>query len=147
MGAAALMTDREVMSRLQAYVNVEAAGSGGPAMLFETGPENGWMTAPWARRAPHPRGASFGLEIYRRLPNDTDFTILARQGIPGLNFALIGDGYSYHTARDVPDRLSARTVRDSAKTSSPSPPPSTRSTSRDGPRRPRCTSISAASRR
>ncbi len=112
MGAAALTTDREVMSRLQAYVNVEAAGSGGPAMLFETGPENGWITVPWARRAPHPRGASFGLEIYRRLPNDTDFTILARQGIPGLNFALIGDGYSYHTARDVPDRLSARTVRD-----------------------------------
>ena len=50
--------------------------------------------------------------MYRRLPNDTDFTILARQGIPGLNFALIGDGYAYHTARDVPDRLSARTVRD-----------------------------------
>ena len=112
MGAAALATDREVMTRLQAYVNVEAAGSGGPAMLFESGPANGWITTPWARRAPHPRGASFGLEIYRRLPNDTDFTILARQGIPGLNFALIGDGYWYHTARDVPDRLSARTVRD-----------------------------------
>jgi hypothetical protein len=112
MGAAALATDREVMTRLQAYVNVEAAGSGGPAMLFETGPANGWITKPWARRAPHPRGASFGLEIYRRLPNDTDFTILARQGIPGLNFALIGDGYSYHTARDVPERLSARTVRE-----------------------------------
>jgi hypothetical protein len=112
MGAAALATDREVMTRLQAYVNVEAAGSGGPAMLFETGPANSWITIPWARRAPHPRGASFGLEIYRRLPNDTDFTILARQGIPGLNFALIGDGYSYHTARDVPERLSARTIRD-----------------------------------
>ena len=56
-------------------------------MLFETGPGNGWLVAPWARRAPHPRGGSFGIEIYRRLPNDTDFSILKRQGIPGLNFA------------------------------------------------------------
>jgi hypothetical protein len=112
MGAAALAADREVMTRLQAYINVEAAGSAGPAMLFETGPGNAWVAGPWARRAPHPRGASFAVEVYRRLPNDTDFTILARQAIPGLNLALIGDGYAYHTARDVPERLSSRTVRD-----------------------------------
>ncbi len=112
MGAAALVTDREVMNRLQAYINVEAAGSGGPAMLFEAGPENGWIAGPWARSAPHPRGASYGIEVYRRLPNDTDFTILARRGIPGLNLALIGDGYSYHTARDVPERISTRTLRE-----------------------------------
>ncbi len=112
MGAAALVTDREVMSRLQAYINVESAGSGGPAMLFEAGPGNSWVAAPWARSAPHPRGASYGVEIYKRLPNDTDFTIFARHGIPGLNLALIGDGYAYHTARDVPERISARTIRD-----------------------------------
>jgi hypothetical protein len=112
MGAAALVTDREVADRLQTYINVEAAGSAGPGMLFETGPGNGWVVGPWARHAPHPRGASFGYEIYRRLPNDTDFTVLGRHGVPGLNFALVGDGYSYHTARDVPERLSSRTVRD-----------------------------------
>lgn len=112
MGAAGLVTDREVTTRLQTYINVEAAGSAGPAMLFEAGPLNGWIVGPWARRAPHPRGASFGVEIYRRLPNDTDFTILARHGVPGLNFALVGDGYSYHTPRDVPERISSRTVRD-----------------------------------
>ena len=112
MGAAALVTDREVSARLQAYINIDAAGSRGPAMLFEAGPANGWIVGPWARRAPHPRGASFGVEIYRRLPNDTDFTILGRHAVPGLNFALVGDGYSYHTARDVPERLSSRTVRD-----------------------------------
>lgn len=115
MGAAAMMTDREVTSRLQAYVNVEAAGSGGSAMLFEAGPGNGWIIGPWARRAPHPRGASFGVEIYRRLPNDTDFTILGRQGIPGLNFATVGDGYAYHTARDVPERLSPRSLRETGE--------------------------------
>ena len=83
MGAAALITDREVTSRLQAYVNIEAIGSAGPPMLFETGPGNGWLVGPWARHAPSPRGASFGIEIYRRLPNDTDFSILKRRAFPG----------------------------------------------------------------
>lgn len=111
MGAAALVTDRLVASRLHAYVNVEAAGSDGTAVLFQAGPGNAWVTRPWARAAPHPRGGSFAIEVYRRLPNDTDFTILARQNIPGLNFAAVDDGYSYHTARDVADRLTSRALR------------------------------------
>jgi hypothetical protein len=111
MGAAALITDREVTSRLQAYLNVEAVGSSGAPTLFEAGPGNGWLIGPWARHAPNPRGASFGVEIYRRLPNDTDFSILKRQGIPGLNFAAIDDSYAYHTTRDTPERLSPETVR------------------------------------
>jgi hypothetical protein len=111
MGAAALMTDRVIGSNLKAYINVEAAGSDGAAVLFQTGPGNGWLTSAWARRAPHPRGGSFGIEVYRRLPNDTDFTILARENIPGLNFAAVDDGYSYHTARDEPNRLSSDSLR------------------------------------
>ena len=35
MGAAALVTDREVTSRLQAYVDLEAIGSAGTPTLFE----------------------------------------------------------------------------------------------------------------
>lgn len=112
MGAAALIDDREVSRRLHAYLNIEAAGSAGPARLFETGPGNGWLVEPWAARAPFPAGESFGVEIYRRLPNDTDFTILARAGVPGLNFGAIGDSYAYHTARDTPERLSPRTLRE-----------------------------------
>lgn len=111
MGAAAVVTDREVISRLHAYINLESIGSGGVPALFETGPGNGWLIAPWARRAPTPRGASFGIEIYRRLPNDTDFSILKRQGIPGLNFAVVDDSYAYHTTRDTPERLSGATLR------------------------------------
>ena len=66
--------------------------------------------SPWARRAPHPRGGSYALEVYRRLPNDTDFSILKTRDIPGLNFAAVGDSYAYHTARDTPERLSRQTL-------------------------------------
>ena len=111
MGAAALVTDREVTSRLRAYLNLESIGSSGTSVLFETGPGNGWLVAPWARRAPHPRGGSYAIEVYTRLPNDTDFSILKTRDVPGLNFAAVGDSYAYHTARDTPERLSRETVR------------------------------------
>ena len=111
MGAAGLVTDRDVMNRLRAYVNLESIGSSGTSVLFETGPANAWLVSPWARRAPHPRGGSYAIEVYRRLPNDTDFSILKTRDVPGLNFAAIGDSYAYHTARDTPERLSRETIR------------------------------------
>jgi hypothetical protein len=111
MGAAGLTADRDVMDRLQAYVNVDMTGSSGTAMLFETGPQNPWIVGAWRASAPHPRGASFAYEIYRRLPNDTDFSIFKRYGIPGLNFAVIGDSYAYHTARDTAGRVPDLTLR------------------------------------
>jgi hypothetical protein len=110
-GAAALVTERDLMDRLQAYVNVEATGSRGTAVLFETGPQNPWIVKPWAASAPHPHGMSFAVEIYRRLPNDTDFSVFKRHGIPGLNFAAIADSYAYHTARDTADRVPDETLR------------------------------------
>jgi len=111
MGAAGLTSDHDVMDRLQAYINIEATASAGTALLFETGPGNGWIVKPWARAAPHPRGVSFATEIYKRLPNDTDFSILKRYGIAGLNFALIRDSYPYHTARDTSERLPDSALR------------------------------------
>ena len=111
MGAAGLVTDREVMNRLRAYLNLESIGSSGTSVLFETGPANAWLVRPWARRAPHPRGSSYAIEVYRRLPNDTDFSVLKTRDVPGLNFAPIGDSYAYHTARDTPERLSRETIR------------------------------------
>ena len=111
MGAAALVADPDIANRVRAFLNVESIGSGGPVMLFETGPANGWLVRQWADAAAGPRGSSYATEIYRRLPNDTDFTILKRLGVPGLNFASIGESDTYHTARDTPDRLSTSALR------------------------------------
>ena len=110
MGAAAVMKD-PIMASAGAVLNFEAIGSGPPGLLFETGPGSGGLLEAWARSAPAPAGASYIVEVYKRLPNDTDFTLFKRAGIRGLNFAPIGDGYSYHTARDTPERLDPAVVR------------------------------------
>jgi hypothetical protein len=111
LGAAAAAVDRDIAYRIATYLNVDSIGSKGPSLLFESGPGNGWLVQAWARSAPRPRGASFAADIYRRLPNDTDFSILKRTGAPGLNFAPVDDSYAYHTSRDTAERLSDATIR------------------------------------
>ncbi len=108
LGAAAAVKDPTIATSVRVCINLDAIGSDGPAMLFEVGPSSGALVKRWARAAPQPRGASYAVEIYRRLPNDTDFSVFRRAGHPGLNFAAIGDSYGYHTARDGPERVTRR---------------------------------------
>jgi hypothetical protein len=110
MGAVGAMGDAELRARLKGYINLESTGSTGPAILFESGPTNEALIRAWAGAAPHPHGASYALEIYKRLPNDTDFTILKAAGIPGLNMAPVGNSHTYHTSRDTAERVSADTL-------------------------------------
>ena len=105
LGAEAAMGDATIRDRIAAYMNVEATGTSGPALLFESGPGNRWLTSAWARLAPYPRGGSFAIEIYKRTPNDTDFTMLKPSGAPGLNFAIVGGSTAYHTNRDTAARV------------------------------------------
>ncbi len=116
LGAAALVRDPEVTARLRAYINLDAVGADGPVPLFQTGPGNGWLVDAWARAGARRRGGSYQVEVYRRLPSDTDFSVLSRAGIPGLNFAAVGDGYAYHTPRDTPDRLTTRAIAEMGTT-------------------------------
>jgi hypothetical protein len=111
MGAAALVRDPEVLTRLKVYLNHDALGPSGPSVLFEA--TDGVLVDAWRRASPEPRGTSYAIEIYKRLPNDTDFTVLNASGIRGLNFATIGESAVYHTARDTADRISADTLRQS----------------------------------
>jgi len=111
MGAAAVVTDADVTGRLRAYVNVEATGADGASFLFESGPRAKPLLEAWAAAAPAPRGSAYTTEIYKRLPNDTDFSIFKRHDIPGLNFAPVLDSYAYHTSRDTPERLRNTTIR------------------------------------
>ncbi len=110
MGARALREAPE-FARVRAFLNFEAVGTNGPPRLFQAGPGNPWLTAAWASSAPRPSGSSLFTEIYSRLPNDTDFSVLAPSGPPGLNFAPTGNTFAYHTRLDTPARLESDTLQ------------------------------------
>jgi hypothetical protein len=105
LGASAFIAEHPWLEEVGAVFNFEARGTGGRPLLFETGPGSGGLVRAFAGAVPRAAGSSLGDEIYRRMPNDSDFTLFRRAGLPGLNFAFIeGVGY-YHTALDDIERL------------------------------------------
>lgn len=104
-GAAAFLSRHQWASDVELVLNFEARGASGPSILFETGPVDADLMRTVGRVAPRPLAYSYSADVYRRLPNDTDFTPFRRSGIAGFNFAFIGDSAAYHSALDTPERL------------------------------------------
>jgi hypothetical protein len=92
-------------------LNLEARGSTGPVIMFETSRDNAKLVDVFARSAPHPVGTSFAVEVYRLLPNDTDFTAFLDNDFAGLNSAYIDGGAVYHTPLDTPAAVDRRTLQ------------------------------------
>lgn len=111
MGARAFANQHPWMDEVKLVLSIEMRGGGGPSIMFETGRENGWVVQEYAAASPAPTMNSLSYEIYKRLPNDTDFSPFRDAGIQGLNFAAIGRAHVYHQQYDNAENLSARTVQ------------------------------------
>ena len=92
-------------------MNLEARGSSGPALMFETSERNGRLIREFARAAPYPVASSLMAFAYKLLPNDTDMTVFKRAGLNCLNFAFIETLQDYHTPRDCMETLDPRSVQ------------------------------------
>ncbi|MGY2064063.1 M28 family peptidase [Blastococcus sp. SYSU DS0619] len=87
-------------------LNLEARGTTGPPIMFETSLGNAGLAEVFADAAVHPVASSFAVEVYRALPNDTDFSVLLADGdFTGMNTAFIDGAAAYHSPQDAPERL------------------------------------------
>ncbi len=111
VGAQAFVDEHPWMDEIALVLNFEGRGAAGPATMFETGAENGWVVAEFARADPHPLGSSLGYEIYKYLPNDTDFSRFKEAGVAGLNFAYIEAADRYHRSTDTVENLSKASLQ------------------------------------
>lgn len=111
LGAESFASDDTNFTRVRAVVNVDARGSDGPAMLFETSHANAFLMSTVAPRLERPVTSSLFAAIYERMPNDTDFTVLKRGGAIGANFAAIGNISHYHTPLDRLTNLNLGTLQ------------------------------------
>ena len=102
---------RDLANRILMMVNLEARGSSGPGLTFETSNDNGALIREFARAAPYPMATSLMASIYKLLPNNTDFTPLKGAGVTGLNFAFLETYKSYHTRLDTIENLDPRSVQ------------------------------------
>ncbi|KOX20716.1 hypothetical protein ADK67_28770 [Saccharothrix sp. NRRL B-16348] len=88
-----------------AVLNWEARGSGGPVWMFQTGDDNAAFVSAFGEASSRPIANSFAYEVYRRMPNYSDFTVFQEAGARGLNSAFIEHVDDYHSPYDDLERL------------------------------------------
>ena len=111
LGAQAFMAEHPWVEDVVMVVNLEAMGTSGQSLLFETGANNLEAIRSFSRAVPYPAGNSLSVEVYNRMPNATDYDVFKRRGYQGLNFAYIGSSYNYHTAGDNIENTCLRSVQ------------------------------------
>lgn len=100
LGARLFVEDARWSSKVAAAVNLEARGTSGPSLMFETGSANDWLMQRYARTVAGPLTNSVFYLGYRLVPNTTDFTVFKTVDYQGFNLAFIGDVEHYHTPQD-----------------------------------------------
>jgi hypothetical protein len=110
LGAYAFATGDALMGDVESLVNIEARGSRGPAVFFESNQPNGDAVAAYAA-APRPLANSVMAAVYALLSNSTDVTALTRPGLDVINIALLDGLEDYHTPQDTIASQDLRSVQ------------------------------------
>ena len=110
-GARAFVDEYPISDSIGFGMNFEGRGNSGPSMMFETTPNNGWVIRQFNDAVKNKVAFSLMVDLYRLLPNSTDFTFLKERLGSGLNFAHIGGAEFYHGARDDPSHLDQCTLQ------------------------------------
>ncbi|CAL9558526.1 M28 family peptidase [Streptomyces sp. enrichment culture] len=91
-------------------LNLEARGTSGRVVMFETGDHAGALLPALADRTPV--ATSLADAVYGLLPQDSDFTALREAGATGLNFAVLDGSARYHTPLDSAENASRGSLQD-----------------------------------
>ncbi|PWN50705.1 hypothetical protein IE53DRAFT_386978 [Violaceomyces palustris] len=96
----------ETKDSVRAVVNLEACGTSGPELLFQA--TSAEMIEAYSK-VPHPFGTVLANDVFSTglILSDTDFRqfIEYGNGLSGLDMAIVGNSYLYHTRQDVPENL------------------------------------------
>jgi hypothetical protein len=111
LGANAFLQNAALKNRVGVVVNVEARGTKGPSLLFQTSPGDSKLIDLYAKHVSAYATSSLFGEIYKLLPNDTDLTLFIRDGFPAFNFAFSENVRYYHSPFDLRRNLSPATLQ------------------------------------
>jgi hypothetical protein len=111
LGANAFLENPSLKARVGVVVNVEARGTRGPSLLFQTSPGDARLIDLYAKSVPKLATSSLYAEIYKFLPNDTDLTLFIRAGFLSFNFAFADNVRYYHSPLDIRANLDPATLQ------------------------------------
>lgn len=106
LGAKAFVDYHPLLKEVGVVINLEARGNRGTSVSFEMNDENGWIVREFKRSAPYPFANSMAYEIYKIMPNDTDFSMFRETEVAGVNSATVEGFVHYHSMTDTPENIS-----------------------------------------
>jgi hypothetical protein len=109
-GAEAFFSRHPLADQVAVILNVEGSGTRGQSQVLRTSMPNAWYMELFGDSASHPFGSSLANEVFRHMPNDTDFSVAMAARVPGIDFAFAGERNHYHTLNDNPGNLDPRTI-------------------------------------
>ncbi len=110
-GAEAFFQKHPLASQIGVLLNVEGSGTRGRSQVLRTSMANAWYMEQFSRSAAQPAGTSLANEVFKHMPNDTDFSVAMAAQIPGIDFSFAGERNHYHTLNDSPENLDPRTIQ------------------------------------
>jgi hypothetical protein len=111
LGAKAFVEKHSAAKDVKVALNFDVIGKSGASIMFETTKNNGWLIDELAKAAPKPVTTSLAAEFYHHMPNLSDLTYLASDGVQGLNFAYIDGNYAHHTQLDSLETIDERSIQ------------------------------------
>ena len=111
LGASAFAAGHPWKKDVGVVLNFDNRGTRGAVLMYETSPGNLSLLRALAASLPQPRASSLSSAVARLMPNSSDFFVLRKAGLPGLNFAFICAPQNYHTPQDTPQNVDLRTLQ------------------------------------
>lgn len=110
LGAYEFAQHDPLMQSVQSMVELEARGTRGPAVFFESNQPNADAVNAYASVA-RPVANSIMADVYHLLPNSTDVSVLTRPGLDVINIAVLDGLWNYHTPQDTIATQDLRSVQ------------------------------------
>jgi hypothetical protein len=100
LGAEAFSKDSARLQDIGLILNFDGRGDKGKCLMFRTSGDNRWVIDEYARARVHHGSGSLFSELFKLLPNNTDFSTLVKTRIPGLDYAFAEGFTAYHNGTD-----------------------------------------------
>ena len=110
LGALAFVRENALATSVRGVVNVDSRGGRGPSQMFQTSAGNAAVVRILVAHLPRPVTTSLYYEIYKRMPNGTDFDVFKTLA-PGVDFANTSGIESYHSSLDSIANCDPRTLQ------------------------------------
>lgn len=111
IGAEGFFNNSKYTENIGILLNFEGSGSTGLSQVLRTSGYNSNFIDAFQSESSYPRGASLISEIFKRMPNDTDFSTVQRANVPGIDFAFASERNHYHTPLDNLAQIDIRTLQ------------------------------------